>query len=374
MDDDNSLLILANNIDEVGGVQRVVHTLAQGCAQRGWQVDLAGVQPIEPAHVFITHPEYQQHRLTTRAWPVKGVEPAAGHAQRPELRAEALASLSRILTERKPRFIIAAQVWVMGMLAEVGYGDSIVLGQYHGGFANAASGRDIRRVRNRYGMLPAFAALTDEDAAEFTAAGMTNVVAMPNPLPHWPETAAALDSKNVTYVGRMSEEKGVDQLLSAWALVCDDMPDWSLHLYGDGPLRERWQTESAGTSRVTWHGNTEEPLAVWKQTSIAALPSRTEGLPVMVMEAQAAGVPVVAMDCSAGVRQLTGADTSKPWGVTVPEGDVKGFAAALRRLMDDSEARMHMGLSAREAMNAYRLNQVLDDWEELFAQCAKDAH
>lgn len=373
MGDDNSLLILANNIDEVGGVQRVVHTLAQGFAQRGWQVDLAGVQPIEPAHVFIAHPEYQQHHLTTRAWPVKGVEPAADDAQRPELRAEALASLSRILTERKPRFIIVAQVWVMGMLAEVGYGDSVVIGQYHGGFANAASGRDIRRVRNRYGMLPAFAALTDEDAAEFTAAGMPNAVAMPNPLPHWPEEASPDASHVVTYVGRMSEEKGVDQLLAAWAVLSKEFLDWSLHLYGDGPLRQTWQEQYAHVPSVMWHGSTDEPLAVWETSAIAALPSRTEGLPLMLMEAQAAGVPVVAMDCSAGVRQLTGADSSHPWGVIVPAGDVRKFASSLRSLMIDPQERNRMGLKAREAMNTYRLEKVLDEWEELFARCAKDA-
>lgn len=372
MDGNNSLLILANNIDEVGGVQRVVHTIAQGFAQRGWQVDLAGVQTLEPAHVFIANPEYEQHRLTSRAWPVKGVEPVVGDAQRPELRAEALANLSRILTERKPKFIIVAQVWVMGMLAEVGYGNAIVIGQYHGGFTNAASGRDIRRVRNRYGALPAFTALTEQDAIDFTAAGMSNAVAMPNPLPHWPEEASPGASRKVTYVGRMSEEKGVDQLLAAWAQLSEEFPDWSLHLFGDGPLRTAWQSEFAHVPRITWHGTTERPLEVWADSAIAALPSRTEGLPLMVMEAQAAGVPVVAMDCSAGVRQLTGADSSQPWGVTVPAGDVGSFATALRTLMTDPEGRTRMGLKAREAMTAYRLDEVLDGWEALFARCARD--
>lgn len=370
----HSLLILANNIDEVGGVQRVVHTLAQGFAERGWQVDLAGVQSIQPVHTFISNPRYRQHRLTSRAWPVKGVESSPSDAQRPELRAEALTSLRTLLGECQPDFIIVAQVWVMGMLAEVGYDDSVVIGQYHGAFANAASGRDIRRVRNRYGRLPAFTALTEEDAAEFRAAGMTNALSMPNPLPQWPEAASPQESNVVTYVGRMSEEKGVDQLLSAWELVCDHVPTWSLHLYGDGPLRKQWQSEFAHVPRITWHGNTEEPLDVWEQSAIAALPSRTEGLPLMLMEAQAAGVPAVAMDCSAGVRQLTGADTLQPWGVTVSAGDVAAFAGALRSLMDAPHERERLGQLAREAMRTYALGEVLDSWEELFSRCATGAH
>lgn len=370
----HSLLILANNIDEVGGVQRVVHTLAQGFAERGWQVDLAGVQPIEPAHRFIAHPLYRHHRLTSRTWPVRGAESGQGDAQRPELRAEALANLRRILDECTPEFIIVAQVWVMGMLAEVGYGDCIVIGQYHGAFANAASGRDIRRIRNRYGALPAFTALTETDAAEFTAAGMTNAVAMPNPLPRWPEVTSPQESNVVTYVGRMSEEKGVDQLLAAWELVCDHAPTWSLHLYGDGPLRDQWQVQFADVPRITWHGSTEEPLAVWKESAIAALPSRTEGLPLMLMEAQAAGVPGVAMNCSAGVGQLIGAESSQPWGITVAADDVGAFAAALRSLMDAPHERERLGQLAREAMRAYTLDVVLDRWEELFSRCATGAH
>jgi glycosyltransferase involved in cell wall biosynthesis len=94
----------------------------------------------------------------------------------------------------------------------------------------------------------------------------------------------------------------------------------------------------------------------------------------MLMEAQAAGVPAVAMDCSAGVRQLMGVGTPQPWGLTVPAGDVSGFANALRTLMDAPQERERLGILAREAMRTYALNAVLDDWEKLFARCVTGAH
>ncbi|MFM1917944.1 MAG: hypothetical protein RJB01_1459, partial [Actinomycetota bacterium] len=79
-------------------------------------------------------------------------------------------------------------------------------------------------------------------------------------------------------------------------------------------------------------------------------------------------------DCSAGVRQLMGAGTPHPWGITVPAGDVAGFADALRTLMDAPQERERLGTLAREAMRAYALDAVLDDWETLFTRCVTGAH
>ena len=50
------IVILANDIDGVGGAQRVAHSLAQGLSARGFDVDLAGIVPFEPRHQFIAEP------------------------------------------------------------------------------------------------------------------------------------------------------------------------------------------------------------------------------------------------------------------------------------------------------------------------------
>jgi hypothetical protein len=63
------IVLMANNIDEVGGAQRVVHVVAAGLATRGYPVDLVGVTPHEPRHDFGVDPRVRRFTLMDRAWP-----------------------------------------------------------------------------------------------------------------------------------------------------------------------------------------------------------------------------------------------------------------------------------------------------------------
>ena len=69
-----------------------------------------------------------------------------------------------------------------------------------------------------------------------------------------------MQDKVVVSLGRFSWEKGFDLLLDAWAELADRFPDWSLHLYGDGPdeddLRQRCQ--ELGLTSVSFRGRTAD--------------------------------------------------------------------------------------------------------------------
>ena len=57
------IVIVANNIEELGGAQRVSHTLAQGLAERGYDVELIGLIPKPPVHPYISHTAYRMRTL-----------------------------------------------------------------------------------------------------------------------------------------------------------------------------------------------------------------------------------------------------------------------------------------------------------------------
>lgn len=351
------IVILANNIDEVGGAQRVVHTLAAGLG-RTHTVDLVGITPHPTRHSYGSAGSYSEHRLMDDVWPARGDDRTS--QRRARLRADAVTRLGELLAQGEPGVIIVAQVWAMEVLDDAGWAGWRVFGQYHGAFAAAADGRDLRRILTSYADATAFLALTEEDARAFEMCGLNNVRVMANPIAVWPERAGDLPPV-VGYLGRFSPEKGPDLLLDAWAQVAGDFPDWSLRMAGDGPLADQVSRRAAGVPRVQVLPPVADPARYWSETGIGVLPSRTEGFPMSLLEAQAAGVPCVATDCSSGVRVLA------PEVLVARDGLAEGLASLMAR---QGELPV-LGARARLAMEQYRLEVILARWEELFAATAR---
>lgn len=367
------ILICANNIDEIGGAQRVVHVLAGGLQARGHQVELVGITPFEPRHDF--GGEYQQTVLMSKPWPTKSSQTERVRSQ---LRAEAVSRMVELLKSAdQPSVVITAQVWAMEIVADAlatlapsARARWSAIGQYHGSFAAAASGRDLARILRSYASVSAFTALTGEDAESFTRAGLNNVRVLPNPLAFWPDIPVdrtTVDSRVLLYLGRLSYEKGVDLLVDAWSLVADRHPAWNLRIVGDGPQAGELKTQARGLSgadRIQWRGPTDDAQATLKDSDLVVLPSRTEGLPLVLAEALACAVPVVASDCSSGVRLLVGGSGDQA-GALVPRGDSRALATALDEAMADAQWRRDRGNRGRVRMERYRLESILDEWERL---------
>ncbi|HRD72833.1 MAG TPA: glycosyltransferase family 4 protein [Aquimonas sp.] len=101
----------------------------------------------------------------------------------------------------------------------------------------------------------------------------------------------------VVFVGRLVAEKGLDNLLRAWAMAAEARHGWRLLLVGDGPLRDSLLAlaEALGVAdSVVFHGastHVEQQLA---EADIGVLASRFEGLSNTLLECMAAGLPMIA--------------------------------------------------------------------------------
>ncbi|MDO9484572.1 MAG: glycosyltransferase [Actinomycetota bacterium] len=353
------IVLMANNIDEIGGAQRVVHALASGFADRGFDTCIVGVEPREPL-LQLSDVNYQVIRL---------LEQPYAKDEGPELQAQqesARAALQSILDAGPPGIIITAQVWAMEHVARCQSDGWRTIGQYHSSFQAAQFGPDLQRLIDAYSQSDLFLALTETDARSFTAIGFNNAFAMPNPIARWPEFPADADSRTITYLGRFSAEKAPMTLMQAWRMLTEagQLPDWNLQFVGSGPHVGQLQEACAVLPRVRVHDQVADPYSVLSATGILAVPSLVEGLPLVIMEALASGVPVVASDCSAGVRELL-ADESV--GVLVNRGDAVALARGLRRLGEHPSLRASMSARGPELMGAYDLDRIMDRWERVIA-------
>ena len=147
-------------------------------------------------------------------------------------------------------------------------------------------------------------------------------------------------------VGRLSPEKGFDQLVKAAALVAEKGHSVGFALIGDGPDRARLETlvRSLGLqSRVAFAGFRTDIDRLIAGADILAQSSYTEGLPNVLLEAGAASVPVVATDVG-GTREIV---RDGKTGYLVPSGDPAALAARLIELIESSTRREDMGARAR---------------------------
>ncbi|MFV8571127.1 glycosyltransferase [Marinobacter sp. SBS5] len=145
-------------------------------------------------------------------------------------------------------------------------------------------------------------------------------------------------------VGRLSPEKGFDRLISTFTKLRNRYANAGLIIIGEGKLRpelERLAKESGVEASVLLPGYCGEVPAMMAKADVLCMPSRTEGLPITLLEAMAAGVSIVASDVGE-IAQVLGRQGEVAYGgvVITPESDTglyEGLQAALSQT-DASEA------------------------------------
>ncbi|HZT90908.1 MAG TPA: glycosyltransferase [Gaiellaceae bacterium] len=180
------------------------------------------------------------------------------------------------------------------------------------------------------------------------------------------ELALPDDAFVVGWFGRMTEIKRVDLLLESFARLRRDVPEAVLLLAGDGPLRERLETQARelgldGSCRFLGFRQDVGPL--YGAIDALALTSANEGTPVVAIEALAARVPVVATDVG-GVRDVVAPGRS---GFLVPSGDSRAITDRLAELARDRELRRRLGEAGRlHVLPRYSVDRLVADVDTLY--------
>jgi glycosyltransferase involved in cell wall biosynthesis len=166
------------------------------------------------------------------------------------------------------------------------------------------------------------------------------------PLPRVPARAARA-TVHVLFLGRLSERKGVPELIDALAAPALAGLPWRATLAGDGDLpRYQAQAQRVGVAgRIAFTGwlDRDGVARLLADADILVLPSYDEGMAMSVLEAMAYGVPVICTPVGA-LPELVEAEISAR---VVAPGDRAALAAALAALIAQPERRAQMGRAAR---------------------------
>lgn len=148
---------------------------------------------------------------------------------------------------------------------------------------------------------------------------------------------------------RLASDKGVDDLLRAFGLVCRETP-CDLLLVGDGPLRTKLELMAAEfgiTQRVHFAGYQANPAPFFNAFDIFALAVPSGSGSIALLEAMSRGLPAVITHCGPGeflVPDVT--------GLCAPPRDPEGLASAILRLVRDSQLRRKLGAAGEKRVRA----------------------
>lgn len=168
----------------------------------------------------------------------------------------------------------------------------------------------------------------------------------------------------IACVGELNENKNQDFLLDAWGELTRRHNYIHLLLVGTGEKMATLQKKvmQEHLQRVYFLGYRRDVPQILRETDVATLVSKREGLPKCVMEAMAAGKPVVASNVR-GNRDLVEHGRT---GLLIDLGDVSGLIQAFEKLILDRQLRISMGIAGQKKIRDYSLENVLAEMSDIY--------
>lgn len=175
-------------------------------------------------------------------------------------------------------------------------------------------------------------------------------------------------------VGRIDDDKGHVDLLAALEELVHHRGHRELYwqILGVGPRTEALRQEIAAkklTDHVELRGAVSNPFPYYAAADVFVLPSRSEGLPNVLLEALAYGLPVISADCPSGPREIL---VDGQYGRLVPVRDPVAIVAGLEEFLAHRDAWTQIALAGQESVRErFDIRRVVKQLEALFVDVAK---
>lgn len=190
---------------------------------------------------------------------------------------------------------------------------------------------------------------------------------IPNGLDSIPKKTSKLDSKNIISVGRLSKEKGFDDLLRLFKKLVNKDPNLRLNIIGDGVEKNNLlelSKELKLGDKVIFHGyqNKEYINDFLLNSSLYIMTSHTESFGLVLIEAMSYGIPCIAYTSAQGANEIIDDGVN---GYLIKDRNVDEMIEKVCLLLDDEKLRKKMGRSAKKRSLDYSSEVVLEKWSKL---------
>lgn len=190
------------------------------------------------------------------------------------------------------------------------------------------------------------------------------IIAISNPIPYEDiENIPSLEYKTILTVGRLTHVKGFDLLITAWAKVAQQVPDWKIIIVGSGEdelMLKQMAKDLHVEDSIVFAGQQKNMDTFYRQASFFCMSSRFEGFGMVLLEAQSYGLPIVAFDCDIGPAEIIDHNIN---GLLVEPENINGLTNSLLELINLSNIQYEkMSSNAVENSVRYSVNPIVKQW------------
>lgn len=368
----------------IGGVEKAIANQANIlCRQH--EVEIISAYRLYDTPPFKIDPRVKITYLLTDLKPNKDQLRAALKEKKPlAFFRQALISV-KVLWQRKAKMrqavrgltsdvIISTRYLYNRLLVNHRPSDSVIIAQehrHHNGDQTYIK-KLVRSVKGMDYFMPVSAALTHFYAG-LLKDDPVRCVYIPHNLDYWPQTPAKKGNVRFVSVGRLSKEKGYNDLIEIFSLIHQKMPACTLDIIGDGDQREQIEAlirTHALENQVVLHGCRDKAYVndILARSSVYLMASYEESFGIVLIEAQSFGLPCVAFASAEGAREII---TDGVNGYLIEHRDFALFAQKALALITDTALNTALGLKARGNAKKYTQEQVAKQWLNFYEQILK---
>lgn len=177
------------------------------------------------------------------------------------------------------------------------------------------------------------------------------------------------DAVIVGFIGRITKDKGIVELVQAWKTISESMPEAHLVVVGEFEPDNRIPSDVLETlksgRRIHLLGRVNNMPEIYRLVDVVVLPTHREGLPQVILEASAMELPVVTTDATGARDAVVHGQT----GLIVPVGDMRALARAILTYLSDPDLRSQHGRAGRaRVLEYFRPEEV---WRALLTEYAR---
>lgn len=347
------------NLQNSGGMERMATLIAGELKKRGHTISFICLDQCNHSFFHLA-PEIPIHNLKQ-------------HTNRIFKFVSNIRSLRKILSTNSPDLLlnVGTGVILRSLPASIGLGHKIASWEHRDIRIGYRSGSFLSRWLISH-FTHAHILLTETDVRfaqkQF---GEKRAYCIPNPvtLPNHPNPSS-LNNKIALCVGRITREKGYDLLLKVWSHVHKKHPDWCLHVVGSlDEVRvkddiERTRNELELGQSVQFFPPTKDIVSYYQNASIYILPSRTECLPLVSIEAKTIGLPIVSFLWGDNCKELIQDGEN---GYVIADFSVENMSQQITKLIESPELRLRLGKASLESSRVFEIESVMLRWDSLLS-------
>lgn len=261
--------------------------------------------------------------------------------------------------------IISTRVDFSVLLSKYGRDDIIKIAQEHHHHNN--DNKYISKLKYKYNNIDYLCALTktlQKDYKNFlkNVNNKTKVILLPNMIVHSTHNISDLNNNNIISVGRLEEGKKIDELIIMFSKL--NLKNSKLFIIGSGNKEQQLKllvNELQLNNKVKFLGylNQNEQQKYYLQSSVFAMTSVTEGLPMVLLEAMQYGIPCVAYETDSGVKDIIKNNKN---GYVIKNRNEKDYIKKLKEVLLKKRLKKNMQKVSLETIKNYESESILKIW------------